>query len=72
MDAGTTARLKQTILAATLNYIIGARPSSALHAWRGTISVLVARGRAQVGVHAAKSEWPKRIRDSQFMDYDDH
>ena len=27
----TTARLKQTILTATLTYIIGARPSSALH-----------------------------------------
>ena len=26
-------------------------------AWRDTISVLVARGRAQVGVHAAKSDW---------------
>ena len=41
-------------------------------AWRGTISVLVARGRAQVGVHAAKSDWSKRIRDFQFMDYGDH
>ena len=41
-------------------------------AWRDTISVLVARGRAQVGVHAAKSDWSKRIRDFQFMDYDDH
>ena len=40
--------------------------------WRDTISVLVARGRAQVGVHAAKSDWSKRIRDFQFMDYDDH
>ena len=39
-----------------------------------TISVLhvVARGRAQVGVHAAKSDWSKRIRDFQYMDYDDY
>lgn len=41
-------------------------------AWRDTMSVLVARGRAQVGVHAAKADWSKRIRDFQFMDYDDH
>ena len=40
--------------------------------WRDTISVLVARGRAQVGVHAAKSDWSKRIRDFQYMDYDDY
>ena len=37
-------------------------------AWRGTVPVLVARGRAQVGVHAAKSDWSKRIRDFQFME----
>ena len=39
------------------------------------ISVLVARGRAQVGVHAAKSDWSKRIRDFQLSVhglYDDH
>ena len=40
--------------------------------WRDTVSVLVARGRAQVGVHAAKSDWSKRIRDFQYMDYDDY
>ena len=40
--------------------------------WRDTISVLVARGRAQVGVHAAKSDWSKRIRDFQYMDYEDY
>ena len=34
--------------------------------------VLVARGRAQVGVHAAKSDWSKRIRNFQYMDYDDY
>eukprot|EP01044_Picomonas_judraskeda_P017861 COSAG03_NODE_3434_length_2018_cov_2.309536_1_plen_41_part_00 len=36
--------------------------------------MLVARGRAQVGVRAAKADWSKRIRDFQFMDYeyDDH
>ena len=41
-------------------------------AWRDTISVLVARGRAHVGVHEAKSDWSKRIRDFQYMDYDDY
>ena len=40
-------------------------------AWLDTMSVLVARGRAQVGVHSAKSDWSKRIRDFQYMDYDD-
>ena len=40
--------------------------------WRDTVSVLVARGRAQVGVRAAKSDWSKRIRDFQYMDYDDY
>ena len=41
-------------------------------AWRGTISVLVARGCAHVGVHEARSDWSKRIRDFQYMDYDDY
>ena len=39
--------------------------------WRDTLSVLVARGRAQVGVHAAKTDWSRRILDFQYMDYDD-
>ena len=39
--------------------------------WRDTISVLVARGRAQVGVHSAKSDWSRRILDFAYMDYDD-
>ena len=37
-----------------------------------TISVLVARGRAQVGVLESKSDWSKRIRNFQYMDYDDY
>ena len=40
--------------------------------WRDTMSVLVAWGRVRVGVHAAKSDWSKRIRDFQYMDYDDY
>ena len=40
-------------------------------AWRDTFSVLVARGRAQVGVHSAKTDWSRRILDFQYMDYDD-
>ena len=40
-------------------------------AWLGTLSVLVARGRAQVGVAAATTNWPKRIRDMRYADQDD-
>ena len=39
--------------------------------WRDTLSVLVARGRAQVGVQSAKTDWSRRILDFQYMDYDD-
>ena len=39
--------------------------------WRDTLSVLAARGRAQVGVHSAKTDWSRRILDFQYMDYDD-
>ena len=39
--------------------------------WRDTFSVLVARGRAQFGVHSAKTDWTRRILDFQYMDYDD-
>ena len=28
-------------------------------------------GRAQVGVHSAKSDWSRRILDFAYMDYDD-
>ena len=33
--------------------------------WRTTISVLVVKGRARVGVAASMVDWPKRIRDLQ-------
>ena len=39
-------------------------------AWKATISVLVAKGRARVGVAAAAADWPKRIRDLQFLDHE--
>ena len=39
--------------------------------WRDTFSVLIARGRAHVGVHSAKSDWSRRILDFAYMDYDD-
>ena len=42
--------------------------------WFDTLSVLVARGRAdraQVSVAAAVTDWPKRIRDMQYVDHDD-
>ena len=35
-----------------------------------TISVLVAKGRARVGVAASVADWPKRIRDLQFLDHE--
>ena len=41
-------------------------------AWLDTLSVLVARGRAQVGVAAATADWPKRIRDTRYADQEDH
>ena len=37
-------------------------------AWFDSLSVLVARGRAKVSAAAAASDWPKRIRDMQYMD----
>ena len=40
-------------------------------AWLDTLSMLVARGRAQVGVAAATTDWPKRIRDMRYADQDD-
>ena len=39
-------------------------------AWETTISVLVAKGRARVGVAAAATDWPERIRDLQFLGHD--
>ena len=41
-------------------------------AWLDTLSVLVARGRAQVSVAAAMVDWPKRIRDMRYADHEDH
>lgn len=35
-----------------------------------TISVLVAEGRAHMGVAAAAADRPKRIRGLQFLDYE--
>ena len=40
--------------------------------WFDTLSVLVAKGRAQVGVAAASGDWSKRIRDMQYTDHDDY
>ena len=44
---------------------------SALHHSAHTQPVLVARGRAQVGVAAATTDWPKRIRDMRYADQND-
>ena len=35
------------------------------------VTVLVARGRARVSVSASAADWPKRIRDMQYVDHDD-
>ena len=40
--------------------------------WLDTLSVLVARGRAQVSVAAAVTDWPKRIRDMRYVDHEDY
>ena len=40
--------------------------------WYDTLSVLVAKGRAQVGVAASSGDWPKRIRDMQYTDHEDY
>ena len=40
-------------------------------AWFDSLSVLVTRGRAKVSAAAAASDWPKRIRDMQYIDVDD-
>ena len=34
------------------------------------IETLVAKGRARVGVAASVADWPKRIRDLQFLDHE--
>ena len=39
-------------------------------AWIGTISVLLAKGRARVGVADAATDWPRRIRDMQYLDHE--
>ena len=47
------------------------RPSASLRrCWRTTISVLVAEGRARVGVADAATDWPRRIRDTQYLDHE--
>ena len=40
--------------------------------WYDTMSILVAKGRAKVGVAASAADWSKRIRDMQYADYEDH
>ena len=39
-------------------------------AWIDTISVLLAKGRARVGVAGAATDWPRRIRDMQYLDHE--
>ena len=39
-------------------------------AWINTISVLLAKGRARVSVAGAATDWPKRIRDMQYLDHE--
>ena len=40
--------------------------------WYDTLSVLVAKGRAQVSVAASSGDWSKRIRDMQYTDHEDY
>ena len=39
-------------------------------AWISTISVLLAKGRARVSVADAATDWPKRIRDTQYSGHE--
>ena len=39
-------------------------------AWIDTISVLLAKGRARGGVADAATDWPRRIRDMQYLDHE--
>ena len=39
-------------------------------AWVNAISVLLAKGRARVSVADAATDWPKRIRDMQYLDHE--
>ena len=41
-------------------------------AWYDTLSILVAKGRAKIGAAASASDWPKRIRESQYTDHEDY
>ena len=36
------------------------------------VTVLVARGRAQVSIAAVVADWPKRIRDMRYVDHEDY
>ena len=36
--------------------------------WHDTISILLARGRAQVSVAASRGDWPKRTQDQAYSD----
>ena len=47
-----------------------ARASCFSAAWIDTISVLLAKGRARVGVADAATDWPRRIRDMQYLDHE--
>ena len=40
--------------------------------WYDTLSVLVAKGRAQVGVAASSGDWSKHIQDTQYTDQEDY
>ena len=48
-------------------YLVAPRFSAA---WIDTISVLLAKGRARVGVADAATDWPRRIRDMQYLDHE--
>ena len=48
------------------------RPAVTTRCQFDSLSVLVARGRAKVSAAAAASDWPRRIRDMQHIDVDEH
>ena len=57
---------------ATWTYITGLARNSPPSGMILALSVLVAKGRAQVGVAASSGDWSKRIRDMQYTDHEDY
>ena len=77
---GLGGRLRESLFVECLKLADGDRDVDLYHwssakfssTWYDTLSVLVAKGRAQVSVAASSGDWSKRIRDMQYTDHDDY